>query len=211
MRRMLWRTMFRRWLAPWSSLFWVRQRRAISLYRSLCEGDTAKPDKGGSVRLTRAQQEAAVSNEPATIVVASAGSGKTAVVVARVAYLVRSKLAGPEDILLLAFNRAAAQTMRARCEALLGVEVKATTFHALGRSILSGTNPKTLVVSRLATDERHLDALISSSVAELYKGREFAAAMSRFIRLSRRPRWEGGPPRNPTTIPDEGDVRQLYT
>lgn len=192
MRRMLWRTQFRRWLAPWSSLFWFRQQRAISLYRSLCASEAPAPDKGGPLRLTRAQQEAAVSNEQATMVVASAGSGKTAVVAARVVYLVRSKLAKPEDILLLAFNRAAAQAMRARCAALLGSEVQATTFHALGRSILSSASPRTLVVSRLATDEQHLDVLISSSVAELYKDREFATAMSRFIRLSRRPSRGGG-------------------
>jgi DNA helicase-4 len=76
---------------------------------------------------------------------------------------------------------------------LLGSEVQATTFHALGRSILSSASSKTLVVSRLATDERHLDALIASSITELYKDRDFAAAMSRFIRLSRRPGRGGGP------------------
>ena len=50
---------------------------------------------------------------------ASAGSGKTSVMVARAAYAVDRRFIKPERILLLAFNKAAAMELQQRVDARL--------------------------------------------------------------------------------------------
>ena len=77
------------------------------------------------------------------LILAGPGSGKTRVIVHRVAYLVRIKGELPERILVLAYNRAAAVEIRQRLLALLGPAaygVTVLTYHALalrltGRSL----------------------------------------------------------------------------
>jgi DNA helicase-4 len=101
--------------------------------------------------LTDEQVRAVVTFDNRVQVVASAGSGKTSVMVARAAYAVLRGFVPPERILLLAFNKAAAVELQERVE--LGLEragsptagVKATTFHALGLSLLgkaTGRKPR---------------------------------------------------------------------
>ncbi len=74
-------------------------------------------------------------------VVAAAGSGKTSVMVARAAYAIRHGVVEPQNVLLLAFNRAAAEELQARVEDRLsaaGVDaagLKANTFHAFGLAV----------------------------------------------------------------------------
>jgi DNA helicase-2/ATP-dependent DNA helicase PcrA len=74
--------------------------------------------------------------------VAPAGSGKTTTVVARLAWRVAGGVA-PSAICALTFNRRAAEELRERADsalAMLGVEagsIRVSTFHALGRAILS--------------------------------------------------------------------------
>lgn len=181
------RARLRRWLAPWSSLFWLRRWNSLRLYRRLFDGEVSA---GGSSKLrplTAEQREAVVTNESATLVVASAGSGKTAVVVAKVAYLVHSGKATPEDILLLAFNRAAAEEMRGRCLAVLGTPVTATTFNALGLSILKQSGVATRKVSKLAEDGRQFATFMSNALTELSADPVFARAAGRLIRIDRAP------------------------
>ena len=72
--------------------------------------------------LTQEQREAIVTNEDATLVVASAGSGKTSLLVGKVGYLLEKQLAKPEEILLLAFNRQAKEEISNRIESRLGVQ-----------------------------------------------------------------------------------------
>ena len=90
--------------------------------------------------LTEAQRTACVVDEDSTLVIAGAGSGKTSTIISKAAYLVASGLAKPEEILLLAYNRDAADEMKARIEEKLvgngDVEFKANTFHAFGLHLL---------------------------------------------------------------------------
>jgi len=70
------------------------------------------------------------------LVTARAGSGKTSTLTARAAFLIQHCGVSPEELLLLAFNRAAAEEMKRRLENM-GCEVPhAMTFHSLAYAIV---------------------------------------------------------------------------
>ncbi len=78
-------------------------------------------------------------------ILASAGSGKTTTITARIAYLVEFYDINPRNILLVTFSRAAAQEMIHRVHKLIGpVQMYAGTFHALSMQILKEVNPGSL-------------------------------------------------------------------
>lgn len=80
------------------------------------------------------QYEAATTTEGPLLVLAGAGSGKTRVLVHRIAYIVAESKAEPWQIFAVTFTNKAAGEMRARLKALLGPEVHSAwigTFHAL--------------------------------------------------------------------------------
>jgi hypothetical protein len=78
-------------------------------------------------------------------ILASAGSGKTTTITARIAYLVEFYDIDPSKILLVTFSRAAAQEMIHRVHKLIGpVNMYAGTFHALSAQILRDMAPKML-------------------------------------------------------------------
>ncbi len=73
------------------------------------------------------------------LVVAGAGTGKTTVLVQRIARLIREGYAGPGEILAVTYTENAAQVLRERVEEMVGKtcrELQATTFHAYCNSIL---------------------------------------------------------------------------
>ena len=91
--------------------------------------------------LSDQQREACIRLEDSNLLIASAGSGKSATTVGKVAYVLEKQLYRPDEILLLAFNKGAADELRARIARQLQVQTSAltcrvTTFHALGRSII---------------------------------------------------------------------------
>ena len=105
--------------------------------------------------LNLSQQQAVLLNDDTNLVLAGAGSGKTSVLTARVAYLLQSHLAQSEDILMLAFGRDAANEMRQRLENKIGLSadrVKVSTFHQLGLAILNDVEECPVTISPLATD-----------------------------------------------------------
>lgn len=91
--------------------------------------------------LSDQQREACVRLEDNNLLVASAGSGKSATMVGKVAYVLEKKLYRPEEILVLAFNKSAADELKVRIAKQMKVDderlgCRVTTFHALGRSII---------------------------------------------------------------------------
>ena len=83
------------------------------------------------------QRECCIIDDDAGLVVAGAGSGKTSVIQAKVAYLLKVKGVLPSEILLLSFTNKAAQEMTDRIAACVGDSViSATTFHKLGLGII---------------------------------------------------------------------------
>ncbi|MDE9434529.1 DNA helicase IV [Xenorhabdus bovienii] len=112
--------------------------------------------------LNRSQCQAVVNGEKSILVLAGAGSGKTSVLVARAGWLLLRQQALPEQVLLLAFGRQAADEMNKRIQKRLGTkEIQAKTFHALALHIIqqgSHTAPK---MSELETDaQKRRDFLI---------------------------------------------------
>ena len=61
------------------------------------------------IHLSNEQVTAATSHARETLVVAGAGSGKTFVLVGRAKYLVNSQRANPDSVLMLAYNKDAAE------------------------------------------------------------------------------------------------------
>ncbi len=85
------------------------------------------------------QRQAVASPLGAALVLAGAGSGKTRVLVHRVAWLMQVEGASPNSILAVTFTNKAAAEMRGRIETLLGLPSGAMwlgTFHGLAHRLL---------------------------------------------------------------------------
>ncbi|MFH0858424.1 MAG: ATP-dependent helicase, partial [Candidatus Omnitrophota bacterium] len=88
--------------------------------------------------LNPAQLEAVRSTDGQYLVIAGAGSGKTRILVYRVAYLVEKGIK-PDEILLLTFTRKAAEEMLSRASMLLDErcqKVSGGTFHSFANNVL---------------------------------------------------------------------------
>lgn len=98
------------------------------------------PREGNSEsELTEEQRQAATSAANRILILAGAGTGKTRVVVQRVAHLVANGC-DPSGIILLTFTLRAGKEMQARLTETLGptaIRVQASTFHALAYARLS--------------------------------------------------------------------------
>lgn len=89
--------------------------------------------------LNEAQREAVTAPQEPVLVVAGAGSGKTRVLVHRIAWLVDVEGVSPHGVLAVTFTNKAAAEMRSRVEALLDIPVSnlwVGTFHGLAHRLL---------------------------------------------------------------------------
>ena len=89
--------------------------------------------------LNDAQREAVTAPHRSTLVLAGAGSGKTRVLVHRIAWLIRAEGLAPQQLLAMTFTNKAAAEMRQRIEALLGFPTRhfwIGTFHGLAHRFL---------------------------------------------------------------------------
>ncbi|HFF1653123.1 TPA: DNA helicase IV [Providencia rettgeri] len=111
--------------------------------------------------LNHSQSLSVINGEDNVLVLAGAGSGKTSVLVARAGWLVLRGLAKPEQILLLAFGRKAADEMNERIQLRLQQdEIQAKTFHALALHIIREGSKKSPVVSELESNTKKSQALL---------------------------------------------------
>ncbi|MCX6741174.1 MAG: UvrD-helicase domain-containing protein, partial [Candidatus Parcubacteria bacterium] len=85
------------------------------------------------------QQQAVTHADGPFLIIAGAGTGKTTVITRRIAWLILSGLAKPEEVLALTFTDKAAQEMEERIDKLLPygyVDLWVSTFHSFCERIL---------------------------------------------------------------------------
>ena len=91
------------------------------------------------VDLNTAQREAVAAESGNLLVLAGAGSGKTRVLVHRIAWLIRAEGVSPHSILAVTFTNKAAREMRGRIETMLSFSTHGMwvgTFHGLAHRLL---------------------------------------------------------------------------
>jgi ATP-dependent DNA helicase RecQ len=101
------------------------------------------------------------------LVLAGPGSGKTRVLVHRIAYLVRARRENPRGIIALSYNRHAAVDIRRRLSNLIGDDAKGVTVmtcHALAMRLVGAS-----FAGRAATDDDAFRELLQQAIA-LLKG-----------------------------------------
>src|SRR6266852_1883705 len=107
--------------------------------------------------LSAPQREAVLHGEGPLLIIAGAGTGKTTVLTRRIAHLIASKRARPEQILALTFTEKAAVEMAERVDQLIPYGYAETwigTFHAFGDRVLResalevGLSPEFRVLTR---------------------------------------------------------------
>jgi DNA helicase-2/ATP-dependent DNA helicase PcrA len=90
--------------------------------------------------LNAPQREAVLTTEGPLLVLAGAGTGKTAALTARLAHLVGTRRAWPSEILCVTFTNKAAREMKERVGRMIGPAVEGMpwlgTFHAIGAKML---------------------------------------------------------------------------
>ena len=143
---------------------------------------------------TDEQAAAIATDEEATLVLAGAGTGKTGVITGKIAHLVHNCGVAPEEILVLAFNRKAAEEIRQRIGGgLSGCEVR--TFHAFGRMVM-GRASSMPTVSLMATDDTHRSQQIDRILGDLIGDAADARKMLDFVA------YHGQPYRSPFEFAD---------
>jgi len=90
-------------------------------------------------KLNSAQEEAVTSDKKHLLVLAGAGSGKTRVLVHRIAWKIQVDNVSPYSILAVTFTNKASREMRERIDQLLGMSLRGMwvgTFHGLAHRLL---------------------------------------------------------------------------
>ncbi|PYB92578.1 helicase IV [Pseudomonas fulva] len=144
----------RQWSQDWPE-HW-KARNQVHMIREL-DACSHLLDHVESRELNDEQAKAVVCFDNRVQLIASAGSGKTSTMVAKAIYAVHRGFVAPSEIIMLAFNKDAAQELQERGAQSLarlgmaGVTINALTFHSLGLKIIGGATGKKPSVPKWAT------------------------------------------------------------
>jgi DNA helicase-2/ATP-dependent DNA helicase PcrA len=104
------------------------------------ESPAQAPDPPYLDGLNPPQREAVLTTEGPVLVLAGAGTGKTAALTARLAHLIATRKAWPSQILAVTFTNKAAREMKERVSAISGGAIEGMpwlgTFHSIGARML---------------------------------------------------------------------------
>lgn len=146
-------TFQKKWL-PGRSVELQRQTTGAS-WKSIVE-DLGNPVQQKIVSDSREQTN--------VLVLAGPGSGKTRVLVHRIAWLVRVRREDPRGILVLAYNRHAAAEIRARLRHLIGDDaafITVSTCHAMAMRLVGAS------FAGAAGDDHDFDGIVMEAVRQL--------------------------------------------
>lgn len=88
-----------------------------------------------NIILDNEQLKVVMDNSKYLLIIAGAGSGKSTTILAKISYLIKSRKAKEEEILLISFTNATVDELSNKLE-ILGHKVNVVTFHKLGLQIL---------------------------------------------------------------------------
>jgi DNA helicase-4 len=130
--------------------------------------------------LTAEQRNAIMTDEESVLIVAGAGTGKTSTIIGKVGYILKKRLAEPDEILILSFNAKVAEELRNRLSTLQN-ELTIKTYHSFGREIIASTTKVSPSVSKLAEDRIKLLEKISEFIIERTKDDKFAQILNDYF------------------------------
>ncbi len=170
----------------------ARQRDALSykindkfVKRRLLESKEMFDNLG----LTKSQRLAVVRDEDANLINAGAGSGKTRTILAKVKYIVERNLASSAEILIVVYNKKIKQEVEEKVKRA-DPNIKVTTFHSLGLSIIKESENGLFNISGFADDERKLADFLIEKMKDLFNFGSTLNLLSTFFTTSR---FEGNP------------------
>ncbi|WP_415878099.1 UvrD-helicase domain-containing protein [Methylomonas sp. TEB] len=136
--------------------------------------------------LTEAQRNACIIDEQHNLVLAGAGTGKTSTMIGRAGYLINAGLAKPEQILMLAYARKAAQEMEERIQSKLGIQnLTVKTFHGLGLDIISQVEGTRQAIDKMAEDDTLRAAFVDSQIQSLLEDERYRSRLlTYFLRFA---------------------------
>ena len=129
---------FKRWLAEIESLVNNYQQYNQDFVERQLDAEIECLDVigGEEFSLDLDQRRAVIRNDTYNKIIASAGSGKTSVVVARIAYLINNRDIDPKRILAFSYTKKASSEIERRLEDIGIDNVTVQTIHAFGYSVI---------------------------------------------------------------------------
>lgn len=130
------------------------------------------------------QQEAIIRDDKYNLVVAGAGSGKTEVLIRRIAYLIKRK---PDTIknnriLAIAFQNKASNEIKIRLSKNFDVDVDVRTFHSLGKKILEDSGKKISLIFNGDNFEKEFNNFIKKQYEFKLKDKEFKKLLLEYVK-----------------------------
>lgn len=137
--------------------------------------------EAGAFPLTKEQARAVLIDEDHSLVVAGAGTGKTATIVAKAGWLMKRCDVRPASILLLAFQKKAASEIEERLERVFGSSCDVSTFHALGNGIAGMVESEKKPISVFATDKARFNEFVQQKIESLLASGDLNDGIFRYL------------------------------
>lgn len=136
--------------------------------------------------LTENQRRACVIDEQHNLVLAGAGTGKTSTMIGRAGYLIKAGLAKPNEILMLAYARKAAEEMSERIKGKLGInDLTVKTFHSLGKHIITQVEGVVPLIDKMAEDPELRTRFVDEQIQRLLQDDQYKSRLiTYFLRFS---------------------------